>query len=82
MSRQDDLSVGAYAPQSRPAKGLNPSFASHMSIVCDVCGKSRAHYRHEKCSRIRQAAGFDIRQRGPVAGKECKLCVSTLKPKN
>lgn len=25
------------------------------AIVCDVCGKTRAHGNHKKCSKIRQA---------------------------
>ncbi len=61
-----------YTPQTRPARGMNPAFASHMHVICDVCGKSRAHYQHGKCSKLRQAAGFDIRERRPVAGKEIK----------
>lgn len=26
--------------------------------VCDVCGRVRMRYSHEKCSKIRKARGF------------------------
>ncbi len=34
-----------------------------MSAVCDVCGKPRVRKGgHDKCSKIRQAAGFIIKR--------------------
>jgi len=34
-----------------------------MSAVCDVCNKPRVRKGgHDKCSKIRQAAGFIIKQ--------------------
>ena len=34
-----------------------PRLATHaidLNVICDICGKARSAYRHEKCSRIRQ----------------------------
>lgn len=46
-----------YEPQTRYPNGVDPK-VRYQSSVCDVCGKSRAHYKHVKCSKARKAAGF------------------------
>lgn len=51
-------------PMTKPESGMNPLFRSAMKGRCDVCGLSRAHYSHEKCSKARQAAGFVLLGRG------------------
>lgn len=50
-----------YEPQARPAHGFQPLLRPAMSAICDVCGKSRTRKGgHDKCSKVRQAAGFVI----------------------
>lgn len=51
-------------PMTKPDGGMNPLFRSAMTGRCTVCGLSRAHYNHEKCSKARQAAGFVLLDRG------------------
>jgi len=52
-----------YHPATRLPKGLQPLVRPAMSAICDVCGKSRTRPGgHDKCSKIRQAAGFIIKQ--------------------
>lgn len=46
-----------YQPQVRYPRGVDPKVRK-QSGRCDVCGKSRAHFKHEKCSKARQIAGF------------------------
>ncbi len=46
-----------YKPQVRYPRGVDPKVRK-QSGRCDVCGKSRAHFKHDKCSKVRQAAGF------------------------
>ncbi|WP_189635876.1 hypothetical protein [Pseudomonas chlororaphis] len=31
------------------------------NVMCDICGKSRAHGNHHKCSKQRQAAMAELR---------------------
>ncbi len=49
-----------YRAQSRPKSGMQPLNRACMGVICDVCGKARTKGNHDKCSRIRQAAGFKI----------------------
>ncbi|UXZ44514.1 hypothetical protein [Pseudomonas soli] len=46
-----------YKPQVRYPRGVDPKVRK-QSGRCDVCGKSRAHFKHELCAKARQAAGF------------------------
>lgn len=46
-----------YEPQVRSPRGVDPQ-VRHQSGRCDVCGKSRTHFKHDSCSKARQAAGF------------------------
>ncbi|AZD84967.1 hypothetical protein C4K14_2133 [Pseudomonas chlororaphis subsp. aureofaciens] len=34
-----------------------------LNVMCDICGKSRAHGSHQKCSKKRQAATAELRAR-------------------
>lgn len=53
----------SYQPEVRPVKGIQPLTRPVMSAICNVCGKSRTRPGgHDKCSKIRQAAGFIIKQ--------------------
>lgn len=36
--------------RGRPMKPLE------LNVICDICGHSRAHGNHDKCSKARQAA--------------------------
>lgn len=58
------MSVTAtYQPEVRTSKGMQPLLRPAMSAICDVCGKSRTRQGgHDKCSKIRQAAGFIIKR--------------------
>lgn len=51
-------------PMIKPESGMYPLFRSYMIGKCDVCGRGRAHYNHDKCSKARQAAGFVLLDRG------------------
>jgi len=51
-------------PMTKPDGGMNPLFRSAMTGRCDVCGRGRAYYNHDKCSKARQAAGFVLLDRG------------------
>lgn len=53
-----------YQPMTRPEGGMNPLFRSAMTGKCDICGRGRAYYNHDKCSKIRQQAGFILLDRG------------------
>lgn len=55
-----------YEPQVRSPRGVDPQ-VRHQSGRCDVCNRSRAHHKHDKCSKARQAAGF-VRWKEPAAG--------------
>ncbi|MNJ81263.1 hypothetical protein D3C77_799860 [compost metagenome] len=53
-----------YQPTIRDPKGMQPMSRPAMSAICDVCGMPRVRKGgHDKCSKIRQAAGFIIKQR-------------------
>lgn len=52
-----------YQPSVRAKKGFQPLLRAAMSAICDVCSKPRVRKGgHDKCSKIRQAAGFIIKQ--------------------
>ncbi|MDD2056298.1 hypothetical protein N5D52_10285 [Pseudomonas sp. GD03860] len=52
-----------YQPSIRRHKGMQTMFRPAMSAICDVCSKPRVRKGgHDKCSKIRQAAGFIIKQ--------------------
>lgn len=53
-----------YSPQLRYPNGIDPQIRK-LSPICDVCGKHRAKFKHDKCSKIRQAAGFRYREGCP-----------------
>ncbi|WP_286919748.1 hypothetical protein [Pseudomonas sp. UBA6753] len=61
-----------YEPQVRTPRGVDPQVRC-QSGRCDVCGKSRAHFKHDKCSKARQAAGF-LRWKEPEGDRKVK-CV-------
>ncbi len=46
-----------YKPQVRYPRGVDPK-VRYQSGRCDVCGKSRSHFKHEKCAKARKASGF------------------------
>ncbi|EKT4522776.1 hypothetical protein QEM13_002019 [Pseudomonas putida] len=50
-----------YEPQTRQPRGVD-LLIKRQNGVCDVCGKSRAHFKHVKCAKARKAAGFYIRK--------------------
>ncbi len=50
----------SYPSQSRPPTGMQPLNRVCMGVICDVCGKARTKGKHDKCSKIRQSAGFKI----------------------
>ena len=37
-----------------------------LQTICDQCNKSRAHGDHAKCSKQRQAAGVERREREKI----------------
>ncbi|RWU18086.1 hypothetical protein DM813_25830 [Pseudomonas alkylphenolica] len=52
-----------YQPATRPLKGMQNMARPAMSAICDVCTKPRVRKGgHDKCSKIRQAAGFIIKR--------------------
>lgn len=67
-----------YQPQVRAPRGVDPQ-VRHQSGRCDVCGKSRAHFKHDKCSKARQVAGFKIRgDKDANAKVTCVQCHSVF----
>ncbi|UJW20798.1 MULTISPECIES: hypothetical protein [Pseudomonas] len=61
-----------YQPKVRSPSGVDPQ-VRYQSGRCDVCGRSRAHHNHDKCSKARQAAGF-LRWKEPDGNRKVK-CV-------
>lgn len=63
-----------YEPQVRSPRGVDPR-VRYQSGRCDVCNRSRAHHKHDKCSKARQAAGF-IRWKEPEGDRkvQCVQC--------
>lgn len=57
------MTTRTYAPLTRTPKGMQPMSGRNMSFICDVCGKARVKGNHDRCSKIRQAAGFIISRR-------------------
>lgn len=49
-----------YQPSVRCLKGMQSMARRSMSKICDVCGGVRGVGSHDRCSKIRQAAGFII----------------------
>ncbi|WP_236198132.1 hypothetical protein [Pseudomonas putida] len=47
-----------YTPNPRDAKGVQTFLRPAMDVSCDVCNIPRTRGNHERCSKIRQAAGF------------------------
>lgn len=64
-----------YEPHARPARGIDPMLSNRLTGRCDICGKSRPHYNHDKCSKARQVAGFKI-VKGPAPDSKvtCVQC--------
>ncbi len=52
-----------YTPTTRTPQGMQPMMRPAMSFICDVCDKARVKGNHDRCSKIRQAAGFKISRR-------------------
>lgn len=48
----------SYIPNTRDAKGVQTFMRPAMGVFCDVCAIPRTRGNHERCSKIRQAAGF------------------------
>lgn len=64
-----------YEPQARPARGIDPMLSNRLTGRCDICGKSRPHFKHDKCSKARQEAGFRMRAEKPADAKvKCVQC--------
>ncbi|MFO3723974.1 hypothetical protein [Pseudomonas sp. HLMP] len=51
-----------YEPNPRGAKGVQTFMRPAMGVYCDVCNIPRTRGNHERCSKIRQAAGFVTQQ--------------------
>ncbi|WP_434728770.1 hypothetical protein [Pseudomonas soli] len=47
-----------YTPNTRDAKGVQTFMRPAMGVFCDVCTIPRTRGNHERCSKIRQTAGF------------------------
>lgn len=52
------MTTPTYTPNSRGAKGVQTFLRPAMGVFCDVCNIPRTRGNHERCSKIRQAAGF------------------------
>ena len=52
------ITTQAYTPNTRDAKGVQTFMRPAMGVFCDVCAIPRTRGNHERCSKIRQAAGF------------------------
>ncbi|CAM3808925.1 hypothetical protein CCOS865_01804 [Pseudomonas reidholzensis] len=52
-----------YTPTTRAPQGMQPMLRPSMSVICDVCSKARSKGNHDRCSKVRQAAGFIISRR-------------------
>lgn len=59
------MTATTYSPNTRDAKGVQTFLRPAMGVFCDVCNIPRTRGNHERCSKIRQAAGFATTQ-------ECK----------
>lgn len=57
------IDTSTYTPATRTREGMQPMFRPAMSFICDICGNARVKGNHDKCSKIRQAAGFIISRR-------------------
>ena len=54
------ITTQTYTPNTRDAKGVQTFMRPAMGVFCDVCAIPRTRGNHERCSKIRQAAGFAI----------------------
>lgn len=52
------MATTTYTPNTRDAKGVQTFQRPAMGVFCDVCNIPRTRGNHERCSKIRQAAGF------------------------
>lgn len=52
------MATTTYTPNTRDAKGVQTFLRPAMGVSCDVCNNPRTRGNHERCSKIRQAAGF------------------------
>ncbi len=52
------IDTRTYTPNIRDAKGVQTFMRPAMGVFCDVCNLPRTRGNHERCSKIRQAAGF------------------------
>lgn len=50
--------ITTYTPNVRDAKGIQTFMRPAMAVTCDVCGIPRTRANHQRCAKIRQAAGF------------------------
>ncbi len=50
--------IATYTPNARDAKGIQTFMRPAMAVTCDVCGIPRTRGNHQRCAKIRQAAGF------------------------
>lgn len=52
------ITTTTYIPNTRGPKGVQSFMRPAMGVLCDVCNTPRTRNNHERCSKIRQAAGF------------------------
>lgn len=52
------ITTTTYTPNTRHPKGVQTFMRPAMGVHCDVCNIPRTRGNHERCSKIRQAAGF------------------------
>ena len=69
--------ITTYTPNARDAKGIQTFMRPAMAVNCDVCGIPRTRGNHQRCAKIRQAAGFINNAATPVGrdldkAKGCK----------
>lgn len=60
--------ITTYTPNARDAKGIQTFMRPAMAVTCDVCGIPRTRGNHQRCAKIRQAAGF-ISNAGTSVGR-------------
>lgn len=61
------IAASSYTPSIRDGKGVQPFSRPVMSVICDVCSIPRTRGNHQRCAKIRQAAGF-MRSADTLAG--------------
>lgn len=50
--------ITPYKPNAQDAKGIQTFMRPAMAVTCDVCGIPRPRGNHQRCAKLRQAAGF------------------------